>query len=275
MSPVRLASLSITLALGLGQLACTPPDVVAKVGARRVRRADVELHRRTTGATAEQSLEALISRERLTQAALDHDIAKNPAIAARLASAEREILAQAYLDSALADVNDGTALKYFEEQKDSLTYRQLHLGHIFVALPASSDPAATRRAESKANTLWSRLLGGEDFAALAEHDSEDTATASRGGDLGLIKEGSVDATLFEAGATLEHGAVSKPIRTPFGLHILKALGPRERITPPFAEVRPKLLARLRQEREGALLKQLEGEISVTRRPEALKEGDPK
>ncbi len=275
MTPMRLAPLTFLLGLTLGQLACTPSDVVAKVGGRRIHRADVELHRRTTGAPIDQSLETLISRERLAQAAVDHDIAKKPDVAARLASAEREILAQAYLDSALADLNDAAVLKAYEETKDTLTYRQLHLAHLFVALPATSDSEATRRAEAKANTLWSRLLGGEDFAALAEHDSEDSATASRGGDLGLIKEGSVDPSLFDAGVALQSGAVSKPVRTPFGFHILKALGPVEQIAPPFADVRPQLLARLRQQREAALLKQLEGEVSVTRRPEALKEGDRK
>lgn len=271
MNPMRLALFSVSVGLGLAPLACTPSDVVAKVGSRRIHRVDVDLHRRTTGATAEATVETLITRELLVEAALDGDLEKRPEVAARLASAEREILAQAYLDSALSNLDDTVLLKRYEASKDALTYRQVRLAHIFIAAPPSTDADTTQRAESKANSLWARLLGGDDFATLAAHDSEDSATAARGGDLGLLREGSVDAALFEAGAALGLGAVSKPIRTAYGFHLLKALGPMERITPTFAEVRAQLLARLRQERQAALLEQLQRDITVTRRPQALQE----
>ena len=60
---------------------------------------------------------------------------------------------------------------------------------------------------------------GADFAALAKEYSDDP-TGPEGGDLGVIQPTSVVPQFRDATRALEIGAVSDPVRTHFGYHII-------------------------------------------------------
>ena len=68
-----------------------------------------------------------------------------------------------------------------------------------------------------------------DWFAIAEEHSDDTGSASRGGDLGWFDpQNSPFVTEFTATvANLEVGEVSEPIRTEFGYHVIQKTGERE------------------------------------------------
>ncbi|MGH9473665.1 MAG: peptidylprolyl isomerase, partial [Terriglobales bacterium] len=65
-------------------------------------------------------------------------------------------------------------------------------------------------------------------ATLAQQYSEDSSTASSGGDLGLIPQSvlmtQTPAALREAILRLQPGQVSQPISTPNGYYLLKLVG---------------------------------------------------
>ncbi len=68
--------------------------------------------------------------------------------------------------------------------------------------------------------LRKRIVNGEDFAVLAKEFSEGPS-ATVGGDLGMVKRGSMVPD-FEAGAlALKPGEVSMPVKSPFGYHLIK------------------------------------------------------
>ena len=76
-------------------------------------------------------------------------------------------------------------------------------------------------ARSRIEQLRRRVLSGEDFAALARANSDDTASAVDGGDLGWVKPGKLTPEFEDVMDATTVGAVSEPFSTPFGWHILR------------------------------------------------------
>jgi peptidyl-prolyl cis-trans isomerase D len=84
--------------------------------------------------------------------------------------------------------------------------------------PTMADTAA---AFSRADSLRQRILDGEEFADVARLESGDSISAERGGDVGRLTRDALDATLADAAFSLAVGAVSEPVQSPFGYHLLQ------------------------------------------------------
>lgn len=98
--------------------------------------------------------------------------------------------------------------------------KQTHARHILIRTDElTSDDAARSRLQQ----LYIRITGGEDFAALARANSQDTVSAIKGGDLGWVSPGSLVPEFEEVMNSLEINAVSKPFRSEFGWHIVQVL----------------------------------------------------
>ena len=82
-----------------------------------------------------------------------------------------------------------------------------------------SDDDAKRRLEQ----LRMRIVGGEDFAALARSTSDDTGSALKGGDLGWVNPGDTVPDFEEAMNALPPNGVSQPFQSPFGWHIVQVI----------------------------------------------------
>lgn len=93
--------------------------------------------------------------------------------------------------------------------------------------------------KAKAQQVLDELKNGADFSALAKKNSVDTATASKGGDLGwpsttYVKE-------FEAAlAKLDKGEMSGLVKTPYGWHIIKVTDERGASTQSFNQVKAQI-----------------------------------
>jgi peptidyl-prolyl cis-trans isomerase D len=95
-------------------------------------------------------------------------------------------------------------------------------------VPTSQDEVWARQIvvadQNTANTVETRLKNGENFGALASELSTDTATKSKGGDLGWITKGTLDSTLETAVWALKVGEISQPIQTSAGWYIVQVIG---------------------------------------------------
>lgn len=118
--------------------------------------------------------------------------------------------------------------------------------------------------EEEAAAVQARLDAGEEFGALAAELSTDTGSGAQGGALGFFGPGMM-VPEFEAGvAALEVGAVSAPIQSQFGWHLIRLDETRPVPVPPLDDVRAEIEGTLREEAIAARLSELEGAGAVTR-----------
>ncbi len=78
--------------------------------------------------------------------------------------------------------------------------------------------------QSEALAIVERLKKGEKFGKLAKELSIDTGSAKRDGSLGYFGRGKMVKPFEEAAFKLEVGAVSEPVKSEFGYHLIKRLG---------------------------------------------------
>jgi parvulin-like peptidyl-prolyl isomerase len=88
---------------------------------------------------------------------------------------------------------------------------------------------------------------------MAKQYSEDTATATSGGDMGAIQRDKVVPPIANAAYSLEPGQVSDIILTPSGLEIIKV---EDKHTKSFEEVRPALETQLRQSKAAEIVRRI-------------------
>ncbi|TCT19034.1 peptidylprolyl isomerase [Thiobaca trueperi] len=118
-------------------------------------------------------------------------------------------------------VNDREIDRFLARESSSLIEReQVRLQHILIALPDDPTPEQVRTAEAKAKRLLAQLRGGADFSAVAARES-DGSNALEGGDLGWFEMGAVPALVAEQAMTLAEGAITEPLRSPSGFHLIK------------------------------------------------------
>ena len=90
--------------------------------------------------------------------------------------------------------------------------------------------------EEEAAEILALLQAGEDFALLAGERSLDLGSGAQGGQLGFFARGRMVPEFEEAAFNLEVGAISEPVATNFGYHIIQLLDRRAAVMPSFEEV---------------------------------------
>lgn len=108
-----------------------------------------------------------------------------------------------------------------QELRNSDT-ESVHARHILVR-PQTDTEAGKAEALEKANALFQRLQNGEDFAELAEAESEDPGSAVRGGDVGWFGEGRMVPPFEEAAFGAPLNTPVGPVETQFGYHIIEVI----------------------------------------------------
>jgi parvulin-like peptidyl-prolyl isomerase len=102
------------------------------------------------------------------------------------------------------------------------------------------------KTKSQADDLYAQLQGGADFAALAKKFSEDTGSKANGGKL-TISKGQTVAPFDQTAFQLKKNAISKPVKTEFGYHIIQPLSDKKaaKVTP-LSEVKASIKQQLQQ-----------------------------
>ena len=114
--------------------------------------------------------------------------------------------------------------------------------HLLVLVPEGASADDDAAALEKVKALRSRILAGEDFAAVAR-ESSNCPSRARGGSLGAFTRGVMVPEFEKAAFSQPVGVVGEPVRTEFGWHIIlvtKREPARERR---FEEVREDLAER--------------------------------
>lgn len=145
--------------------------------------------------------------------------------------------------------------------------------HILLAVDVPEDAseeeidAAYAERRDEAEALVAQLRAGTDFAELAAEESDDPGSRDDGGNVGFFdREGvadtgaTYDPAFVAAAFALEGDAISDPVRTQFGWHIIQVT---DRQVPTEAEQ----LRAAREEAFAAWLEEQREEIGVRRFPE--------
>lgn len=100
--------------------------------------------------------------------------------------------------------------------------------------------------EDTAKEIVQMLADGADFATLAKERSTGPS-GPRGGELGWFGTGQMVPEFEQAVIGLEDGAVSEPVQTQFGWHVVKRNDSRNKSAPTLDEVRGELESQLKSE----------------------------
>lgn len=161
-----------------------------------------------------------------------------------------------------AEIDREVALRY----PNGLTETLIDTSHIFVQVPGG-DPTALAEAEARMAERAARLAGGESLESVAA-DNED-ATAARGGRIGQFSTLDLDQEYARAALGLEEGELSEPVRTSFGLHIIRLEGVERAPVDDASEIRDRVHFDLQQaaaeREEGVYLERVVAEAFVESR----------
>lgn len=129
-----------------------------------------------------------------------------------------------YKDYAKEQVTDQERQNYYDQQ----VFGEMKLRHILIRSTVSTSAsdeekaAAEEEAYNKAVDLIKQLDEGASFEDLAKNNSEDTATATDGGDLGYVTwTDNMDENFIDAAKNLEVGKYTEtPVKSSYGYHII-------------------------------------------------------
>jgi peptidyl-prolyl cis-trans isomerase D len=146
-------------------------------------------------------------------------------------------------------VTDEQLLAYYKDHADKVQLpEKRNVRHILIMSAKDADAKTDADAKAKAEDLLAKINKGEDFAKLAEADSQDPGSASRGGELGFFQRGDM-VPEFEAAAfaLTKPGDISALVRTSYGYHILQLVAIEPAQIPTFEKVRDIMAMELKSE----------------------------
>jgi len=145
-------------------------------------------------------------------------------------------------------VSEDELRSLYEQRKDNYrTAETREASHILVRLGLDAPEEEVAAARAKIEELRRRIEEGESFEDLAREHSEDPGSAKQGGSLGSFGRGVMDPAFEDAAFSLEVGEVSEPVRSSFGLHLIKVTGVQPAEVRGFDEVREALSEQYRRE----------------------------
>lgn len=172
----------------------------------------------------------------LVRAVIDHAIA-----AAAVAEPSPQQLEEFYAANADAFL-----------RSDALLVRQL-----FLRVDDWDDAAEVERLHRRAAEARGRLVGGEDFDAVAAELGDPPSVAVPRAYLNPAKLSDyLGATALRSVVSLESGGVSFPLRSPEGYHIYQLVGRREAALSPLDSVRELVASEYRRRRDDDTLRAL-------------------
>jgi peptidyl-prolyl cis-trans isomerase SurA len=93
--------------------------------------------------------------------------------------------------------------------------------HVLFLPTAGAGEDGWQAARQRAEDVYTRVMGGDDFGELAREFSDDTATAKNGGRLGILKRGELAPDIEKAILRLSPGEHSSPFRSEVGYHLFE------------------------------------------------------
>ena len=200
-------------------------------------------------------LDQLIQQTVLAQS-FDSELPKRVTLA--IENETRSLTAGEIVETVLRDTITDDAIKalYDADYSGADHGEEYNASHILVA------------SEEEANQIVTDLEGGADFADTAKAKSTGPSGPG-GGSLGWFCTGMMVPEFEAAVIALEVGAVSAPVQTQFGWHVIKLNESRVKAAPALEDVRQELEGRIRQEAIDARIQELSANAEIVRTTEGV------
>ena len=170
----------------------------------------------------------------IQQSLLSHEVdAESKAMRLSIENEIRALLATV----ALGEVEDAATTDeliekaYNDQYSDATGTQEFNAAHILL------------KTENEAKDLITKLESGVDFAQLARAKSTGPS-GPNGGALGWFGLGQMVPQFEQAVVIMDIGAISPPVKTQFGWHVIKLNEKREKPAAPLVDVRAQLIERL-------------------------------
>jgi peptidylprolyl isomerase len=257
-----------TLARALALIAAAVPaaafaqsaDTVARLGSIELKAADLKRLLdaeppavRAQIAASPQALDRIVRTELVRRAVLAEALAKGwdkrPEVAAQIERAREQVVVSSFVNGLArpgADYpSDAEVKAFYDANQGSLMLpRRYRVAQIYVKRPGEK-AAAEAAAKKVADALGRARAAGADFGALARSASEHAESAANGGEIGWVAEDNLIPEMRPVIARLAKGAVSEPVPTAEGWHVVKLLDVAEPAPAPLEQVRPSIANTLR------------------------------
>ncbi len=199
-------------------------------------------------------LRGVVSEHLIHREAMASGIENSVKVKEAIEKLKEKIITQAFLEEkADLQVTDNKVRALYDEQVGLMKDKEeIRARHILV------------ETEDEAKEVLEELEDDEDkFAAIAKKKSLDKASAIRGGDLGYFTDDKMVDAFSKVAFELEEGALSVPVETEFGWHIIQVQDKRKVNIPPFEEVEQQIRDQLRGEAIRAYVNDLVDTAHVT------------
>ncbi|MGC2063514.1 MAG: peptidylprolyl isomerase [Thermodesulfovibrionales bacterium] len=191
-------------------------------------------------------LERMVQVEVVSEIARKKGLDKDPKISIQLDNILKEFLAQEMLKT----VGEGEPTaeditQYYRAHPEEFRMPEMvRARHILVkigkAAPGIDMIMERSKAKEKADALLARIKAGEDFAKLAEENSDDTASKPKGGDLGFLPRGKKPAEFEAKVFSMKVGEMSEVVEANYGFHIIKVEARKDAGVEPLDDIREKV-----------------------------------
>jgi len=178
--------------------------------------------------------------------------AQRPDVVRQTRAASEQIVFRDYLRSVSTVPADYPSTAELQQAYDAgkanwMTPPLYRVSQIFLAVPDAQSLDAVRKQATELSKKAQNTPG--DFAALATQYSQDRQTAERGGDTGLQPLQQLVPEVRGAVAKLKVGAVSDPVQSAAGFHVIKLTEQQPARTATLDELRDQLTQALRAQRQ--------------------------
>lgn len=188
-------------------------------------------------------LEQLIANKLLLTEAQKNLYEHNAAFKAQLEKVKEDMLINFAASKVLDEVKPATdeeIKKYYDENIEKFQKGEsVNASHILVD------------SEDKAKELLAKINAGEISFEDAARENSSCPSKENGGNLGEFTRGQMVPEFDTAVFSMEVGAVSEPVKTQFGYHLIKLISKNEASTYDFDEIKGQLSEMVNQEKKQA------------------------
>ncbi|HCL79715.1 MAG TPA: peptidylprolyl isomerase [Synergistaceae bacterium] len=211
-------------------------EIIAQLDPQRAAMYDNEMGYRAV-------LEEMISLEVFARRGEELGVEKDPDFVKSMEGIRKELLRRFAVDKTLKDVTvtDQEVKEYYDKNKDRFTTPEsVRASHILV-----SDDVEMKKVQDE-------LKGGMSFEDAAKKYST-CPSKEKGGDLGYFSKGQMVAEFEQAAFAMKPGETStEPVKTQFGLHLIKVVEKKEASVRSLDEVKDQIKETVLTEKQGKL-----------------------